>query len=146
MNKLLTTLVAAAFAGTTLTAVAADAPKSAPAATTTAPAADASKGMSKADKKAEAKAKRRWPAAADSKLTVTTIKLDGIWHGTASGEAKRYLWYYEPRGFLHLMEQDDINPRAWMYVSPIFLIRSPTRSCRWNRGDLSESPAPRAMR
>jgi hypothetical protein len=64
------------------------------------------------------KSERRWPPASDSKVEVTTIERGTIWHGTANGEAKSYLWYYEPRRFLHLMEQDARNPRCWMYVEP----------------------------
>jgi outer membrane biosynthesis protein TonB len=82
MNKLMTTLIAATFAGTMLTAVAADAPKATPATpatsakgdatkatpatpATASPKADAPKAMSKAEKKAEAKATAK--AKADAK-------------------------------------------------------------------------------
>src|SRR3954468_21524934 len=71
MNKLIATLIAGMFAATTLTAVAADAPKSAPA-TPAAPAAapaapakaEAPKAMTKEEKKAAAQAKKEAKAKA----------------------------------------------------------------------------------
>jgi hypothetical protein len=42
-----------------------------------------------------------------------------IWSGTATTEAgKNLLWYYWPRHWLHVQEQDEINPRCWMNVDP----------------------------
>jgi hypothetical protein len=72
--------------------------------------------MAKQQSKAESE--WRWPPAADSKVEITTIERHGMWHGTANGARKKYLWYYQPRSMLHLMEQDDSNPRSWMYVEP----------------------------
>jgi hypothetical protein len=41
-----------------------------------------------------------------------------IWSGTATNAGKNLLWYYWPRHWLHVQEQDEINPRCWMNVDP----------------------------
>jgi hypothetical protein len=42
----------------------------------------------------------------------------GMWHGTATIGAKNYEWFYEPRRRFAAREQNDRNPRCWMYVEP----------------------------
>jgi hypothetical protein len=41
-----------------------------------------------------------------------------MWHGTATRAGKNYLWYFRPRSWLHVQEQDERNPRCWMNVEP----------------------------
>jgi hypothetical protein len=41
-----------------------------------------------------------------------------LWSGTATEAGKNLLWYYWPRHWLHVQEQDEINLRAWMNVDP----------------------------
>ena len=41
-----------------------------------------------------------------------------MWHGTATIGARNYMFYFRPRSFLHMTEQDEINPRCWMNVEP----------------------------
>ncbi|RTE92463.1 hypothetical protein D6B98_13110 [Bradyrhizobium sp. LVM 105] len=42
----------------------------------------------------------------------------GQWFGEAAHEGKRYKWYYQPRRWLHVHEQDERNPYCWMVVEP----------------------------
>ncbi|MBB4257310.1 hypothetical protein [Bradyrhizobium sp. CIR3A] len=51
-------------------------------------------------------------------LTVEKHVGSGQWFGEASHEGKRYKWYYQPRRWLHLHEQDGRNPHCWMVVEP----------------------------
>jgi hypothetical protein len=54
-------------------------------------------------------------------MQITSIERhagSGQWLGTAHDGAKNYLWYYQPRSFLHMQEQDERNPRCWMNVEP----------------------------
>jgi hypothetical protein len=41
-----------------------------------------------------------------------------IWTGTATAAGKNLIWYYWPRHWLHVQEQDEINPHCWMNVDP----------------------------
>jgi hypothetical protein len=41
-----------------------------------------------------------------------------VWSGTAVEGTKQLQWYYEPRSWLHVQEQDGRNPRCWMNVDP----------------------------
>jgi hypothetical protein len=42
-----------------------------------------------------------------------------VWSGTAKVSGRRALqWFYWPRNWLHVREQDDRNPRCWMNVDP----------------------------
>lgn len=62
-----------------------------------------------------------WPRPTDAVVKITRIErhaASGMWHGMATGAAKNYEWFYQPRSFLHMREQDDINPRCWMNVEP----------------------------
>jgi hypothetical protein len=58
-----------------------------------------------------------------------TVKITGIekpppppvapvWSGTAEEAGKNLQWFYWPSNWLHIREQDDINPRCWMNVDP----------------------------
>jgi hypothetical protein len=52
-------------------------------------------------------------------MNITSIEMhagSGMWHGTATHAGKHLLWYFRPRSWLHVQEQDDINPRCWMNV------------------------------
>lgn len=51
-------------------------------------------------------------------LTVEKHSGSGQWFGEAVHEGRRYKWYYRPRGWLHVHEQDERNPRCWMNISP----------------------------
>jgi hypothetical protein len=42
----------------------------------------------------------------------------GIWHGTAIVGGKNHTWFYQPRSFLHMAVQDEINPRCFMNLEP----------------------------
>lgn len=56
-----------------------------------------------------------------SSMLITSIQRDaesGMWHGTAVHEGKRLMWYYRPRSWLHVHEQDERNPHCWMVVDP----------------------------
>ncbi|MDT7817519.1 MAG: hypothetical protein QOJ42_7435 [Acidobacteriaceae bacterium] len=57
---------------------------------------------------------------ADS-LKITKIEKhagSGMWHGTAAAGTNQYLWYFRPRSWLRMQEQDKISPRCWMTVEP----------------------------
>jgi hypothetical protein len=41
-----------------------------------------------------------------------------IWSGRAKIESRNFLWFYWPRHWLHVQEQDRRNPRCWMNVDP----------------------------
>src|ERR1700691_1492676 len=41
-----------------------------------------------------------------------------IWHGTSIDGSRNLQWFYWPRHWLHVREQDEINPRCWMNVDP----------------------------
>jgi hypothetical protein len=41
-----------------------------------------------------------------------------VWSGTAIEGTKKLLWYYEPRSWLHVQEQDERNPCCWMNIDP----------------------------
>jgi hypothetical protein len=41
-----------------------------------------------------------------------------VWWGMASNGDKNYQWFYWPRKWLHLHEQDEENPRSWSNVDP----------------------------
>ena len=41
------------------------------------------------------------------------------WSGMASAGDKNYEWFYEPRSYLHMREQDGRNPRCWMNIEPL---------------------------
>jgi hypothetical protein len=41
-----------------------------------------------------------------------------IWSGTAVDGSKNYEWFYWPRCWLHVREQDKLVPQAWMNVDP----------------------------
>jgi hypothetical protein len=54
-------------------------------------------------------------------MQITSIEKDagsGMWHGTATRAGKNCLWYYRPRSWLRVQEQDEINPRSWMNFDP----------------------------
>jgi hypothetical protein len=46
-----------------------------------------------------------------------------LWSGTASDGKNRYEWFYEPRRWLHMRQQDPQMPRCWMYVDPPIAVR-----------------------
>jgi hypothetical protein len=39
-----------------------------------------------------------------------------IWSGRASIGNRRLVWFYCPRHWLHVQEQDHINPKCWMNI------------------------------
>jgi hypothetical protein len=39
-----------------------------------------------------------------------------IWSGRAKIERRNVLWFYWPRNWLHVQEQDGRNPRSWMNI------------------------------
>jgi len=41
-----------------------------------------------------------------------------VWSGTATEAGKNLQWFYWPRNWLHVREQDEINPRCWLNVDP----------------------------
>jgi hypothetical protein len=41
-----------------------------------------------------------------------------IWSGKAKIGNRNLEWFYWPRHWLHVREQDEINPRCWMNVDP----------------------------
>jgi hypothetical protein len=41
-----------------------------------------------------------------------------IWSGTARIGRRNFLWFYWPRNWLHVQEQDGRNPRCWMNIDP----------------------------
>lgn len=41
-----------------------------------------------------------------------------IWTGEAQHGGKRLKWYYWPRHWLHVHEQDVTVPQAWMNIDP----------------------------
>jgi hypothetical protein len=41
-----------------------------------------------------------------------------VWSGAASDGSRNFLWYYWPRHWLNVQEQDEINPRCWMNIDP----------------------------
>jgi hypothetical protein len=42
-----------------------------------------------------------------------------VWSGSAKLSGRRALiWFYQPRHWLHVQEQDDRNPRCWMNIDP----------------------------
>jgi hypothetical protein len=53
-------------------------------------------------------------------MKITSIeKLDRgatIWRGTAKIGRRNSLWFYWPRSWLHVQEQDRRNPRCWMNI------------------------------
>ncbi|MEY9590576.1 hypothetical protein ABIA06_002867 [Bradyrhizobium yuanmingense] len=54
-------------------------------------------------------------------MLITSIERhtgSGMWHGTAIHEGKRLMWYFRPRSWLHVHEQDKRNPDCWMNVEP----------------------------
>jgi hypothetical protein len=40
------------------------------------------------------------------------------WSGTAVQDGRNLKWYYWPRHWLHVQEQDERNPRCWMNAEP----------------------------
>ncbi|TYL91327.1 hypothetical protein FXB40_28925 [Bradyrhizobium rifense] len=54
-------------------------------------------------------------------MNITSIERhagSGMWHGTAVHEGRSLMWYYRPRSWLHVHEQDERNPKCWMNVDP----------------------------
>jgi len=54
-------------------------------------------------------------------MNITSIERhagSGMWHGTATHAGKNCMWYFRPRSWLHVHEQDERNPRCWMNVEP----------------------------
>jgi hypothetical protein len=55
-------------------------------------------------------------------IEITTIKKpdqgSSIWSGKASIGKRRLMWFYSPRQWLHVQEQDHINPKCWMNIDP----------------------------
>jgi hypothetical protein len=41
-----------------------------------------------------------------------------IWSGTAVDGSRNLEWFLWPRHWLHVREQDNVNPRCWMNVEP----------------------------
>ncbi|UPK04471.1 hypothetical protein [Bradyrhizobium sp. 170] len=41
-----------------------------------------------------------------------------IWSGSASIGKRRLIWFYSPCQWLHVQEQDHINPKCWMNIEP----------------------------
>jgi hypothetical protein len=41
-----------------------------------------------------------------------------IWSGTAEQGSQKLQWFYWPRNWLHVREQDSINPKCWMNIEP----------------------------
>jgi hypothetical protein len=61
-------------------------------------------------------------------------KLNPVWSGTATDGDKNYEWFYWPRFFVHIREQDETNPRCWMNIEPSDgakrIIRSAVRAAK----------------
>jgi hypothetical protein len=54
-------------------------------------------------------------------MQITSIERhagSGMWHGTAIVGGKNHTWFYRPRSFLRMAEQDEINPRCFMNIEP----------------------------
>jgi len=52
-------------------------------------------------------------------ILTSVVKPDpgaNIWSGTATIGGRNSLWYYWPRNWLHVQEQDGRNPRCWMNI------------------------------
>src|SRR5229473_8579641 len=41
-----------------------------------------------------------------------------IWSGKANDGERNFLWFYWPRNWMHVQEQDDRNRRCWMNIDP----------------------------
>ncbi|MBB4422298.1 hypothetical protein GGD66_000824 [Bradyrhizobium sp. CIR48] len=54
-------------------------------------------------------------------MLITSIERhagSGMWHGTAVHEGRGLMWYYRPRSWLRVQQQDERNPNCWMNVEP----------------------------